>query len=484
MVRRGNYVFGLLLLATTAFAGLPEQFAKLPDLPNAVAIVNVAAVRKAAGSGDAKSKAQLADLETELSKEIESVAVAARIDIDSLEPVWEVALAKMPKVPPLADLAKIEGGYVDHFGAREVAWSQRNLYLFRPEETDLVMIRPANRQLVSQWMMAIDTGDRKGIGTYLAEAVKIATDDGEPIVMAIDLRGALSPVQIKEKLSHSPSASKRKDLDRLAKLIAGIRGVVFAADFGATTRGKIRIDFDSPTQPLASIAKPLVLEAFSNCGIYLDDFADWHEHIGDKSISLSGKLSAGGILGVMSILRTPAATATVSRAAASVDLSSRHAENGHAAATKNYYDGVRQNIKKVKEFSAKTFGEKAFFNERCAQRIDDLPLLQVDDEMIEYGSEVAKLLRGASLAIREAGTESGRKKAGMKRAYYSSGTWSPNGGALVITTGVNVANPAIAQASAEATAKSATAHIRNLQAIDEMTAEIRRKMTSKYKIEF
>ena len=92
-----------------------------------------------------------------------------------------------------------------------------------------------------------------------------------------------------------------------------------------------------------------------------------------------------------------------------------------------------------------------------------------------------RLLRDAGYNIRTANLEAGVAKAGTRGSTVSSGGYNVGG----ISTGwVNRPSHYNSQTEATRRQKGTTAHIKNLQAIDDMTGQIRRTMTERYQIEF
>ena len=112
-------------------------------------------------------------------------------------------------------------------------------------------------------------------------------------------------------------------------------------------------------------------------------------------------------------------------------------------------------------------------------------MLNVDPELLDYGSQVSQLIRGAGVAIKKANMVAGTMRApdytvntnfgyGVGYGYgYGFGAYSVNSNEFY--------NQQIVQ---QAHAEGMTAHVSNLEMVDNLTTAIRRKMTERYQIEF
>ena len=115
-------------------------------------------------------------------------------------------------------------------------------------------------------------------------------------------------------------------------------------------------------------------------------------------------------------------------------------------------------------------GERATWNDKYARRIDNLPILNVDDALLNYGADVSSLLRGAGLTIRTSNMDAG---VNQSRNMVFGDYYSMNNQATY-----NMQNQANAYRNGQ------QKHLENLSKIDEMTRDMRRKMTEKYQLEF
>jgi hypothetical protein len=112
--------------------------------------------------------------------------------------------------------------------------------------------------------------------------------------------------------------------------------------------------------------------------------------------------------------------------------------------------------------------------ERYARKIDELPVLNVDEMLLDYGDKLAETLRIMSLSKRQAGIAAG-VRATEGGGYYDGYDY-----------GYNAFDAAAArsQAKKEEMAVASDTRVQGWKLIDDATADIRRSLTKKYGVEF
>jgi hypothetical protein len=123
-------------------------------------------------------------------------------------------------------------------------------------------------------------------------------------------------------------------------------------------------------------------------------------------------------------------------------------------------------------------GMDAVWMDKYATKIDRLPMLNVDEELLTWGSNTAQTLRVMATERRGRGLSAGASKSGLRTGVSSDGYY-----------GINVTTAAATQADANqidvtqgniATAK----RVEGWRLIDNATADIRKKETQRYRVEF
>jgi hypothetical protein len=203
-----------------------------------------------------------------------------------------------------------------------------------------------------------------------------------------------------------------------------------------------------------------------------EEFDFWTVTLEKNSILMRGDLSTDAQRRVFSVIELPAADlkgaeASPSDAASPSESEVRDRSLVYFKSTQELVDDLRKGLKDTKATSAWT--------ERYARRIDQLPVLHVDDELLDYGDKLAETLRIMSTSKRQAGIRAG-VRASEGAGYY--GGYDGYGG--------NASDRAAerSQAKKEEMAVAYDVRVQGWQLIDDATANIRRAMTKKYSVEF
>jgi len=327
--------------------------------------------------------------------------------------------------------------------------------------------------------------------------------------MATDLSGVISESQVKEKLG---SLESLKDsgisLEELAKLLAGIQGATLGVTLTDGANGSIRVDFADSPELLSKVGKDLLIEVLQRQGAMVDDFLEWTPSIrnsGDEhAFLLSGKLSDNGARRLLSVLELPRELSDSMKEASSPGAD----QEGRAQllATQQYWKSITSMLDdlrmKPKRDHVKTFGQAAIWYDKYARKIDNLPILNVDPEMLDYGMQISSALRDGEMAMKGVGMRTSMRTASNQPTSggygYSFGGYRAGSGydGGLYGYGGYTASVGAGRASLQAKGQSdaiirgqertqGAATIQNLWlGIDEATAQMRRTMVNKYSADF
>jgi hypothetical protein len=154
--------------------------------------------------------------------------------------------------------------------------------------------------------------------------------------------------------------------------------------------------------------------------------------------------------------------------------------------------------KPKKQTGGRTIAQNAVWCDQFSRKIDKLPILGVDPELVAYGAYTADGLRQASERIKMIGARKQVRQVNTQPQYdyytygttYGSSYRSGYGGAAYGTSAtVGVPNTQaysqeLARVASEERVSGATDARAVFAQLREATADIRRKMTMKYKVEF
>jgi hypothetical protein len=456
----------LLMSGSRVFANpWKEMLGHLPAEANAIALIDLEHLRNESLSRP-ELAATMAIINESIPPSIRRMATAASINLDTLDSDWEVSVGNITRARTLEQMAVFLGGYVDQIDAQPVVWYPRG-YVRMLDPAHVGVLRPAQRRMMSKWL---HKEDGRSVTPALAETLELP-HDRETLYLAIDLTQAISSRAVRSKLASSnlPGIEPR-DFDLVADVLSSVRLVSLSVDIDRTLRGRLMVSFAQDPKLPAAVWKDLLLEILRRRGAYLQDVPNWNARLQEQSLVLSGSMSPEGLEDVLSFLTGPNVLGQ-QQAATSESAETSSLPTSSPSATQGYFRSVKTIVSRIRDRSAKTQGERAMWNDKYSRKIDELPILNVDPLMIDYGAKVASLLRGSGRAIRDANLSLGASRS--RPAIDYDGIYAVNDNA-----------PYDAELQAQARAKGTGAYLDNLKEIDSLTAEIRRAMTEKYKIEF
>ncbi len=471
-----------VLSSVPARAQFEDLLKRIPSSANAIVVIDVAGVHNSAlarKEGWAKKhEAAYVERPIILPPEADKIIIASQLNTaNDLGQSWELAVMNMKEPIAMRSIARAEGGYVDTVNGLNAAWTPSNAYFVRMSTSVMGVMYPANRQAVSRWADFGRINTSPVVSSYLKQATKIVRRGGPQIAMAIDLKDITQPHNLEEGLKKSKSLNgNEKKTREIFELISGIQGATFSVKLGSKAEGEMKIDFSSETAGFGTFAKPLVLSALDKFGVYLDDLEKWKYELKGKSIILKGSLSNDGMRRVFSILEIPTTKFSELK---DEDVSPGSPEQV-AKVSLAYFKSVTVLIDDLRKYLKTNRDNHIVYMERYARKIDRLPILNVDEDLLNYGSQVAETLRSIALAKRGAGARTGVRNSqvnGMRNYTYSNNNYNYSYGSR------STANTKI-QNRTEEQAKATGVRFTSWKEIEDATAAIRREMTKRYQVEF
>jgi hypothetical protein len=252
----------------------------------------------------------------------------------------------------------------------------------------------------------------------------------------------------------------------------------------------------------------------------IDEFAQWKAQTEGNTIYVGGPLSESGLIRITSLVNLP--TQALHAPAASKDPVPPQPAGDAAQApappdpqqlvietTQGYFKSVDRLLADLKGHKGqeKSISQFGFWFEKYADRVDRLPILNVDEQMLQYGQYVTQQLRNCSMAIKGYGINKGVAvvnadasaapfggalgNAWSQYGYLPAGAYGwgrrlgPSGTAYVAAKSeMRQAAEARVQVNAQLTAGMAGQVQQILEQLREAHSQIRMTMTKKYNVEF
>jgi hypothetical protein len=405
--------------------------------------------------------------------------------VSDFENIWDAALIETIDEVSLPFLAKSEGGYLDQVGGVEVAYSPRNAFFVQYKPTILGVYFPANKQDLARWIRSVKAFNEPQVSEYLRKGVGLAHGD-DLMVVAIDLGDLFTSRQIRELLRRCESlAGKNVDLGEFTRVLTSVKGVTLTMQATDRLKGKVRVDFGESTAPIMLVAKALIFEVLEENGMMLDpEIKNWAVRQEANAVTLEGRLSTRGLRALTDLIPIPAETVDLGNAstkkaeATPTSTSASSARDSKAAISRRYFQHISLLLDQLRK-DCRGPNTTARLQQRmvdsAALEIDRLPVLNVDEELISYGSGVSGTLRNMRNMSKFSSLDALYKQASMAgsggNGYY--GGYS-GGGDILGTTVMRRQQSASLRANELAV----------FTMLEEKTAAVRKKMTLKYQTEF
>lgn len=420
-------------------------------------------------------------MDSQVSDQVEEVWQIAQIDPFTMQPSWEAGNAILKNRTDAESLAKAFGGYVDTVAGKTVVWSSRQSYLI-PNGDTVGFLRPADRTLLSSWIAS--TTNREAPAFLVKQSQQ--PEEFLSFMLAINLENSLSPVALKQRLARL-DALKDQDLAAVASVLASTKGISVIIGRKSLQQCILAVEFGSSPESLTPFATVALNEILNSSGTTAPEVLDWKVKVDGNKLEFQGAISEDSLNGLVGILSIQG---HAEQAVQAVAVQERGVRGPSVYESKAYFDRMLKLIERVEKYEAQTTGYRVKWNEINAKRMDELPTLGVDPEMVAFGTAVATALRNNALAIRGVNVAAGQQKASQSLAggYYvggNSGGYYGNayGGAYGYYD-PNSTTDYQSVTSAQASMAGFGSFKQTMTEINQMTGDIRRKMTEKYGSQF
>lgn len=471
------FVVVLFVLETPLFAA-DELLKRVPVGANAMMVMDVAALQAtpmAQAQGWAKKhEAAFVERPMMLPPEASRIVLASQLNFaGELNVDWQVAVMNLIEPLSMRSIARAEGGYLDKIAETDCVWVPSDAYFVSLDAKQLGVVFPANRQFVSRWTRSDAGAVSSG---YLLVADK-QVDRTNQILMAIDLKDVPQPHRLRERLQASPALkSSSSKLEAIEELISGVRGLTLKISVGQAAKGTLRVDFSASPSVLGTQAKPLLLEALDAFGAKLPGVDQWIAKSDAQAIVMEGPLSTDALRRIFSLLELPSTKFSTLKNEIP-DTPTAATSDTKATASKAYYKGVSVLIEDLRKTLGDTRDNHAVWMERYARKVDALPVLNVDEDLLAWGARVGETFRVMALAERSGGIKSGVRKSSIYGNYQYG--YDSNG-----YTNLRSNQSVKSQIDTEEKAQAKAVRFNNWKEIEDATAAIRKQMTQRHQVEF
>jgi hypothetical protein len=326
------------------------------------------------------------------------VLVGESFDYATLQPRWRVKVNQLSKDVTPQRVSQKFGGSVDTVAGLPVVVCPRDHLFVNYSPTLVGEINGMQRQELSRVLRTTSRSTGVTLSPYLAGLLG-AVGDSAQVVMGFDLEDVFHSSGLQSKLASCKTLKDLKiDMDQLGKTLEGLRGAQMRMKVDADIRGELRLDFTGSAEPLRGVGKGLILEVLEHIGAEISDLSSWDTAVEGNSFVMRGTLAPASARLILSPVEN--------RASHQAYLDSQMGDGQQTAtldaqgiANVEYYRSLRSLLADIEpgpNTKANSTDRRTFYYRQYADKIDSLPILNVDPKLIQFGQNVSTTLRNLS----------------------------------------------------------------------------------------
>ena len=507
----------LVLQVGVALGDLDDLLRRAPSQANRLVIVKVDELYKTpmAVQRGWKEKHMLSSGERPLTFPPEAIQVvsAAEVDLVAMKPLSEITLMQLGQDLSIETVGRFEGAKVESLAGCPAVLSPLNAYFIELSPRMMAMVFPGDRQFAARWLSRAQAEPQMELSPYLRQVSTQAKSSQAQIILAIDLENAFSPEDVRDYLGGFENLKKHfvvVNTGEVGAILASVKGITLEIRIDQAATGKLSVEFREDTLKISDFAKELFMEILAERGANIRNFEAWACSVEANKISLSGPVADEGLRRIGSLIELPAMRLTdkkqkTEQESATDNKPKAAPELDTATVSREYFRSVRALIDNfgstvVKQKETRSVRDVSLWMRQYARRIEQMPILNVDPELLDYGANVAANFREISDLGSGVRATAAAKQAqyhptvkGRRQVAYSSGPYGYSGygtrrgyyyeardveGERLEREGKKL------QVIKEEKAKGTDQALTIMRTIEQDTAQIRRVMTERYKIEF
>lgn len=498
---RPSFSIGFCLSAFVVFsarmstqAATPENLLKwVPADANSVAVIHVDAMFHAPLAIRENWKKQATDRfvnhEIIVPPDAKRVVMASQLDLGGgLQPVWELGILELDRTPSFAMIARREGGQLDTIAGQPALKLHNGRTAIEVGSGIVLATAQPNRQVISRWVSSGKEAKPR-LSSFLRKAIEDANSKSQ-LTAAMDLTDCVTAPPVRELLAKfEPLRGKTADQADIADIVASVEGVVLSVQVTDKREGSIEFQFGKSTTLMNAVALPLFEEMLSHLNIGLSDLGRWTASASGTSFVVKGEFSEEDLRKVVSLFAASSVTRDVdeSEAASTGSPGAPDPATATIEASRKYFRSVKGLIEELRKTLDKSRDNQVVWMERYARKIDDLPMKNVDKDLLTFGANVSSSFRYQAQAGRMGAVRTGVREAQpVYRSYsYGAGAVGPYGtyGGYSYSGTVKV-EPERFQIRTEERAGFSQVRISEMKQIEGGMVQIRRALTERYNTEF
>ena len=503
LMGRAGLLASLLILGGTPLVAAEQSAGDLlnlvPDTVNAVVVVRV---KDLTNSPRGKRENWAKKHETEflagslhIPPTVDTLVRGVSFHLEDAGSPLVYSLASWQRMSSIAELAKREGTEVEWIGPVPTARTSHGALVAEILPGVTGLSRPGFRQEMARWIARCERKDNPAPAAYFTEAIK---DESSQILMAFDTRDMFGPKLVRARLARMQSLTGiAAHIETLSKLIEQLRGVRLQVRIEEKAAARLSLDFGADVpKNVGEYFRPMLAEFFGDAGAYIEELDTAKVEVAAQSVTLVMDLSDSSLRRVLTLLISPspsAAEAETTPTPPTPDTVVRPVpgtSGPNAAANQTYFTAVYQSLADLEAMNrkAKDYAKTATWHDNFARKIDQLPMRNVDQDLLDYGADVASKLRSLAASLRGVPLQMNRLQNSITYDVkydpgWVSGTWWTGNGFRPRTSHVETNEGQIRAEQATAITNGVEQREEIWKMLADQTAGVRRRMLDKSNIE-
>jgi hypothetical protein len=318
----------------------------------------------------------------------QAILLAAHYERDFHTKTWEIGLAPWARILTIQELRQAQG-ILETVAGQSVVLTPRNAYVFVLDARIGGEQFPANRQELARFLRSAREKRSVTLTNFLRDAAAEMGKDTQ-LLVAVDMADTVDAQLVRRGLEQSKVlAGQQIDLDGLAELLAGVKGMVLRLRVTDTIQGEFRIEFTDSVKRYESALRTVLLAALKQMDDDLEGLQTWQMTPEDKTVRFAKELGENELNAILVKIQPGSALASRSEAEAALDQTAR------ATAARTYFETVTGIVADLRRRTRSVSNHRsaAQWHATAADRIDRLPIFGVDEDLQEFGASVSYQLR-------------------------------------------------------------------------------------------
>lgn len=326
------------------------------------------------------------------------LVMLAEVDpLDTLRPIWDLSIIDLYKAPDVLGFARQEQTSIEHLDGHRLIQTHTGALVLEVKAQRMLASALATRQMYSRCLKGSGPDAPIRLSPYLKKAADELTDEAQ-IVIGLDLANVFTQQVAQDLLGKNASF-------RAVECLTSLQGLTCAVLVDKTRKITIRLDFAQKVDGLGSSPRVTLQPVLSALG-FSDEKLEIIRptgHTEPHAVIIKGELLPNRLLELFR--KFEATGANHDYGSSPPPPETADPKQLTIIASQKYLAAIQSMLAELKATMRRdTIAE---MSEKYASKIDALPMLNVDPDLLTFSANVSGSLRYQGQVKREAGLRTG-----------------------------------------------------------------------------